>query len=184
MHDFRGRLVRGTFFHAPRRGSVEMLEDALVEVDAAGTIVHVTARDDPDWAPRRDAARTAGRLEEIGAGRYVLPGFVDLHIHAPQYPQLGTALHLPLADWLASHTFPLEARYRDLAFARRVYGALVDDLLANGTTTALMFGTVHVDATKLLGDLAIEKGLRALVGKVAMDHADNCPPDYRDSDVA
>ena len=184
MHDFCGRLVRGTFFHAPRRGSVEMLEDALVEVDTAGTIVHVTARDDPEWTRRHHEARTAGRLEEIGAGRYVLPGFVDLHIHAPQYPQLGTALHLPLADWLASHTFPLEARYRDLAFARRVYGALVDDLLANGTTTALMFGTVHVDATKLLGDLAIEKGLRALVGKVAMDHADNCPPDYRDSDVA
>lgn len=184
MHDLRGRLVRGTFFHAPRRGSVDILEDALVEIDAAGTIVRVTGRGDLDWTRRRDVARAAGLLEEIGAGRYVLPGFVDLHIHAPQYPQLGTALHLPLADWLATHTFPLEARYRDLAFARRVYAALLDDLVENGTTTALMFGTVHVDATKLLGDLAIEKGLRALVGKVAMDHPDNCPPDYRDRDVA
>jgi guanine deaminase len=111
----------------------------------------------------------------------MLPGFVDLHIHAPQYPQLGQALDEPLEVWLGKYTFPLEARYADLDFARPRYDALVRDLLANGTTTALYFATVDLKATKLLADLAIAHGQRALIGKVAMDDPASCPPYYRDA---
>lgn len=184
MTDAAGRSLVGTFFHAPVRGDVEVLADTLVAVDADGVITAVLGPDDPARAAAEAAARDAGTLTRLGTGAYVLPGFVDLHIHAPQYPQLGKALHVPLETWLQTFTFPLEARYADLAFARRAYGALVDDLLANGTTTALMFGTVHAGATSLLADLAIERGLRALVGKVAMDHPDACPDFYRDPSVA
>lgn len=184
MTGVAGRTLRGTFFHAPEIGTVEVLEDALVVVDAEGVIAAVLPAGDPAHAAEVARASAAGALVTVGAGAYVLPGFVDLHIHAPQYPQLGKALHVPLEVWLATYTFPLEARYADLAFAGRAYSALVDDLLANGTTTALMFGTKDVAPTALLADLAIEKGLRALVGKVAMDHPDTCPPDYRDASVA
>jgi cytosine/adenosine deaminase-related metal-dependent hydrolase len=82
-------------------------------------------------------------------------------VHAPQYPQLGKALHVPLDVWLRRYTFPLEARYADLAFARRAYEALVGDLLANGTTTAVYFATIHQEATRLLADICLEKGQRA-----------------------
>ncbi|WP_181703164.1 guanine deaminase [Chthonobacter albigriseus] len=181
MHDLRGRVLAGTFAHAPVRGAVEILDDALVEIDAAGAIAAVIPRDDPRHAATLSDARAAGRLERIPAGAFAIPGFVDLHIHAPQYPQLGAALDAPLEVWLHRYTFPLEARYADLAFARRAYTALVDDLLANGTTTALMFATVHTDATRLLADIAVEKGLRALIGKVAMDDPAACPPDLRDA---
>ncbi|MFN6977536.1 MAG: amidohydrolase family protein, partial [Gemmobacter sp.] len=75
------------------------------------------------------------------------------------------------------------ARYADLDFADQVYGALVDDLLAAGTTSAVYFATIHDAATCLLADLCIAKGQRALVGRVAMDHPDN-PPWYRDADAA
>ena len=180
MNDVRGRAIAGTFFHAPRLGSVEVLQDALVIVEADGIISHVVARTDPDHPRLRREAADAGLLETVLPGRYVLPGFVDLHIHAPQYPQIGKALDCSLEVWLNRYTFPLEARYADIEFARKAYGMLAADLVANGTTTAVMFGTIHAEANRLLVNVCLERGLRALIGKVAMDNPDTCPEDYRD----
>ena len=174
------RAWRATIMHTPRRGAVDIVEDALVEVDAGGTIVAVTAPAAADYAERMAAAQTAGTLERLGPHQYLLPGLVDLHIHAPQWPQLGKALHLPLDRWLTERTFPLEARYRDAEFARRIYRSMVDTLVAGGTTTAVYFGTIHRDANRLLAEICLEKGQRAFVGKVAMDDPALCPPDYRD----
>jgi guanine deaminase len=120
---------------------------------------------------------------EAGRQGYLLPGFVDLHIHAPQFPQLGKALDVPLEVWLQKHTFPLEARYADTVFARQVYERLVDTLLANGTTTAVYFGTTHLEATSILAGICMDRGQRALIGKVAMDDPDQCPDYYRDADA-
>ena len=179
--DLRGKTLLGTFFHAPGLGSVEILADTLIGIDGAGRIAAVTAPQDPAHAEiRREAAR-AGTLVTLPSGCFGLPGLVDLHVHAPQYPQLATALHVPLEVWLQTHTFPLEARYSELAFARRTYEALVQDLLSVGTTTALFFATIHQDATRLLVDICLEQGLRALVGKVAMDDPASCPDYYRDA---
>lgn len=181
MEDVRHKTILGTFFHAPAAGSIEVLEDALVEIDGGGKIASVLKAGDLRREPALAEAEAARRLARLPAGHFLLPGFVDLHIHAPQYPQLGTALHVPLEVWLQAHTFPLEARYADTAFAARSYAALVDDLLALGTTTAVLFATIHQEATKLLADLCLEKGLRALVGKVAMDDPRSCPDYYRDA---
>jgi guanine deaminase len=142
--ELRGRLLAGTFFHAPRLGSVEILEDALIALDDAGRIADVVARSDPAQAGLRKQAQARGRLERLPRGCYALPGFVDLHIHAPQYPQLGKALDCSLVEWLQRYTFPLEARFADLAFARAAYSVLIADLAANGTTTAVMYGTIHL----------------------------------------
>jgi guanine deaminase len=172
-------LVHGTLMHAPTPGDLEVIEDALVTVDAHGTISNVGSMVD---IRKLETARD-DELIRLGHGQYLLPGLIDMHVHAPQWPQLGTALDLPLNEWLQQHTFPLEARYRDLDFARHSYASLVDALLANGTTTAAYFGTIHVPATKLLADIAAEKGQRAIIGKVAMDHADQCPDFYRDRDL-
>ena len=57
----------------------------------------------------------------------------------------------------------------------------MDDLVSVGTTTALYYATIHQDATRLLADICLEKGQRALVGKVAMDHKEQCPDYYRDA---
>ena len=126
-------------------------------------------------------AEAEGPWSDCQRDHFLLPGFVDLHIHAPQYPQLGNALHVPLEVWLQTHTFPLEARYADLAFAERAYSALVGDLLALGTTTAVFFATIHQEATRLLVDICLARGMRALVGKVAMDDPASCPDYYRDA---
>ena len=171
----RHTTLLGTFCHAPVCGRVEVLEDALISLDGGGRIDSISLPHQGDYRETRRRAAANGTLHAFEAGQYILPGFIDLHIHAPQYPQLGAALDVPLETWLHKYTFPLEARYADVEFARRAYGTLIDDLAANGTTTAVMFATVHQEATRLLADLAIAKGIRALVGKVAMDDPTGCP---------
>jgi guanine deaminase len=117
-------------------------------------------------------------------GSFLLPGLIDTHIHAPQWPQLGTGLDLPLERWLFEYTFPLEARYSNLDFADHVWADLVDGLLDHGTTTAVYYATVDVDAATLLAKHCADRGQRALVGRVAMDHPDGTPDWYRDQDAS
>jgi len=113
-----------------------------------------------------------------------LPGMVDLHVHAPQWPQSGKALDVPLETWLQEYTFPLEARYGDAGFATSVYDSVVRTLLANGTTTAMYFGTIHAVGNQVLAERCLALGQRALVGKVAMDEPSQCPPYYKDDSAA
>lgn len=183
MDTVRGKLVRASGFHAPVCGEVDCLNDALIAVGADGVIVEVIRPDDEAWSGRITAAQADGSLVELPEGTFLLPGFVDLHIHAPQYPQLGNALDVPLEVWLQKYTFPIEARYADTAFARRAYGLLVGDLVACGTTTAVYYGTIHDEANRLLADICIAAGQRALIGKVAMDDKESCPDYYRDDSV-
>ena len=166
--------LRASAFHTPERGRLEVLPDALIRVSAAGVIEAVEAAGD---------ALPDGPVITLPQGQYLLPGMVDLHVHAPQWPQLGRALDVPLEEWLQQHTFPLEARYADLAFAQAVYSELIDTLLAHGTTCAAYFGTIHLEATALLAQICLEKGQRALVGKVAMDAPGECPDYYRDANA-
>jgi guanine deaminase len=161
-------------------GAVDVLADALIEVDAGGTIASVLPLSDPQHARRLSEAAGTGQLVRLSPGQYLLPGFVDLHIHAPQWPQIGKALDLPLSDWLLHNTFPLEARYADPRFALSVYDSLVESLLANGTTTAAYFGTIHNQANAILAQTCLRRGQRALIGRVAMDHPELCPAGYRD----
>ncbi|TPK49194.1 MULTISPECIES: guanine deaminase [unclassified Mesorhizobium] len=174
----------GTAFHTPGRGRLEVLKDHLFSIDAQGRIAEILAPGHPEYAARKSDARQAGSLVELGEGQFLVPGLIDLHIHAPQWPQMGKALDVPLEVWLQKYTFPLEARYADTGYAREVYADLVNNLLANGTTTALYFATVHVEASLALAEICLEKGQRALVGKVAMDDPEQCPSFYRDADAA
>jgi len=161
-----------------------MLEDVVLSIDGTGSIESIHASASPDGAAVVARHRAAGTLRELAAGHYLLPGMVDLHVHAPQWPQLGLAMDQPLEVWLQRYTFPLEARYADLAFASAVYESLVATLLANGTTTALYFASIHLPATQRLADICLARSQRALIGRVAMDHPDQCPAYYRDDSAA
>ena len=175
------RAVLGTAIDAPEMGAIRIRERALLQVTEPGLIESVLLPGDADYAPSLATLRREQAVVELGSGEYLLPGFVDLHNHAPQWPQLGKALDVPLEDWLDRYTFPLEARYRDEEFARRAYSSLVAAMIANGTTTAVYFGSAHLPATQLLAELCLQAGQRALVGRVAMDAVDTCPDYYRDS---
>lgn len=177
----RARAFLGSFFHAPAYGAVELLEDALIEVDVRGRIERVVLPDEPDRAAAVTSHREAGDLMELPRGTYGLPGFVDLHVHAPQWPQAGVALDEPLDVWLQKRTFPLEARFSDLGFARTVYRDLVRRLLSLGTTTTVYFASNDLRSSIELARICAEEGQRGLVGKVVMDDPTANPEYYRDA---
>ncbi len=104
----------------------------------------------------------------------IIPGLIDLHTHAPQYAIRSLGMDMELLKWLEHNTFPEEAKYADVDYARRAYSIFAEDLKKSATTRACIFGTIHVEGTGLLMDLLEETGLKCKVGKVNMNR--NCPP--------
>ncbi|MCI1974622.1 MAG: guanine deaminase [Limosilactobacillus sp.] len=172
-------VVHGTYFTSQNANKVESHENYLICIDQSGTINRTVAPSDKEYSKLLESARKQERLIYLKPNQYILPGFIDLHVHAPQWPQAGLALDLPLADWLNHYTFPLEAKFSDLDYAHRVYRDFVHELLSQGTTTALMFGTIHNNANLELAQQSIAQGLRAFVGQVVMDNPEQTPDYYR-----
>lgn len=104
----------------------------------------------------------------------ITPGFIDTHIH---YPQTGMIASYgeQLLDWLNTYTFPTEQQFADKAHASDVAGIFLKELLRNGTTTALVFGTVHKQSVDAFFEAAQALNLRMIAGKVLMDRN---APDY------
>ncbi|MDO4903260.1 MAG: guanine deaminase [Limosilactobacillus sp.] len=172
-------VIHGTYFSSINRDEVITCEGYLICVDQTGTISRTIAPCEDDFNTVLQEAKQSDRLVELKDNQYILPGFIDLHIHAPQWPQAGLALDLPLADWLNHYTFPLEAKYQDLEYAKMVYKDLIHELLSQGTTTALMFGTIHTEANLVLARQSAAAGLRAYIGQVVMDNPEQTPEFYR-----
>ena len=173
-------IFQGTAFTSHTSKEITILKDCLFFVNENGIIEKIVVPENEEYHSFLDIYQGKDNFHRLADGQYFLPGFVDLHVHAPQWAQSGTALDLPLHDWLNTYTFPLEAKYADLDFAATVYEDLVQTLLANGTTTALYFATVHKEASLLLAEICAKKGQRGLVGKVVMDDPAQNPDYYRD----
>jgi guanine deaminase len=126
----------------------------------------------PDW-PRVDHA-----------GRLVLPGFIDSHVHGSQLDVIGS-WGSRLLDWLETHTFPAEQRLADPVHAAQVASTFLDALFAVGTTAACVFPTVHAVSVEAMFEAAQARGMRLITGKVLMDrHAPPALCDDADPDVA
>lgn len=177
------QLFRGTAFSSKSSKEIEILKDHLFCIHDDGKIEKIVAPEDADYQVLLDAYQGKDNFYSLAEGQYILPGFIDLHVHAPQWAQSGTALDIPLYDWLNTYTFPLESKFSDLDFAYEVYDDLVRTLLANGTTTALYFATIHKESSLLLARICAERGQRGLVGKVVMDDPEQNPEHYRDADT-
>jgi len=108
----------------------------------------------------------------------LMPGFIDTHIHYPQTDVIGSGGR-NLLEWLENHTFPAEREFAAAAHAREVAGFFLDELARNGTTTALVFCTVHRASVEAFFELARARGMRMIAGKVLMDR--NCPEYLRDT---
>jgi len=108
-------------------------------------------------------------------GKLIIPGLIDLHLHASQYPFRATGMDLELLEWLDTYTFPEESQYADIEYAKKAYPIFVKDLKNSPTTRACIFATIHNEATLLLMNMLEETGMKTMVGKVNMDR--NCP-DY------
>ena len=164
------QTVRGTILQTPSPDTFEALPDQIVTIDDEGVIESIV--DGVGLATDADT--------DLGPSLVLLPGLIDTHIHAPQWPQLGSNLDLPLEQWLIDYTFPLESRFEDLEFAVTVWSHMVPSLLREGTTTAVYYGSIHESATTALAEACVRYGQRAFVGRVAMDHPEGTPDWYRD----
>ena len=117
---------------------------------------------------------------EDHAGRLILPGFIDTHVNCPQLDVIAS-YGSELLDWLNRYTFPAERRYADPAVAQAGAERFLDALLAHGTTSAVVFPTVHKGSAEALFESARARGMRLVAGKVLMDR--HAPDGLRD-DVA
>jgi guanine deaminase len=138
--------------------SYRYFEDGCLAVDDSGRIASVG-----EWSERPE-----GEAVELGDSALITPGFVDTHLHAPQLEMIGSyGGHL--LEWLNRYTFPTEKKFEDPEHARRIARAFYDELLRNGTLTALVFSTIHYEATDIFFEEAERRGFRGIVGKTMMD---------------
>ncbi len=134
-------------------------EDGYVAVDEHGRITSVG-----EWQD----ARVAGERVVDWSGKLITPGFIDTHLHAPQLEMIGSyGGHL--LEWLNRYTFPTERKFEDPQHARVVAKAFYDELLRNGTLCALVFSTIHREATDIFFEEAERRGFRGIIGKTMMD---------------
>lgn len=106
--------------------------------------------------------------------QWIVPGFIDTHIHYPQTEMVG-AYGEQLLSWLEKHTFPTEKCFESIEHARSMSAFFINQLLQNGTTTALVFGSVHPQSVDALFEEASTINMRLIAGKVMMDRN---APDY------
>ncbi|KAJ1565296.1 hypothetical protein HK096_003569 [Nowakowskiella sp. JEL0078] len=105
-------------------------------------------------------------VKYLSEHQFLIPGYLDTHIHSPQYVFAGTGYDLPLLGWLEKHTFPRESEFSDLVYAQDAYERVVSRTLRSGTTTACYYATIHLDACKVLAEVVLEIGQRAFLGKI------------------
>lgn len=142
---------------------VLLVEDGrIVEAGTASTLL--------------DSLSADTHVEDL-SGKLIVPGFVDCHVHYPQLDIIASYGE-QLLDWLNRYAFPGEMRFADEQYARDVAKIFVDELVNNGTTTALVFATVHTHSADAIFEAAAAKGMRLIAGKVLMDT--NCPAELRD----
>ncbi len=166
VHVYRARVftpIADPFAHGIE-ASYRYFERGYLAVDEKGRIAGAG-----DWD-----ARPEGDVIDLGANALITPGFIDTHLHAPQLEMIGSyGGHL--LEWLNRYTFPTERKFEDPTHARRVARAFYDELLRHGTLAALIFSTIHREATDIFFDEAEQHGFRGIVGKTMMDrHA----PEY------
>jgi guanine deaminase len=138
--------------------SYRYFEDGYLAVDDGGRITGVR-----DWAQHPE-----GSIIELGNDALITPGFIDTHLHAPQIEMIGSyGGHL--LEWLERYTFPTERQFEDPVHARKVARAFYDELLRHGTLTALIFSTIHAEATDIFFEEAERRGFRGIIGKTMMD---------------
>ena len=167
----RGDLL--DFTAAPAWGETDTPEvrfdrDHWLLIEDGRIVGRQAAEPDASWA-RKDHA-----------GQLVLPGFIDTHVHCPQLEVIGS-YGTELLDWLERYTFPSECAFADPARSRAGAEVFLDALLASGTTSAVVFATVHKVSAEALFDSAAARGMRLITGKVLMDR--HAPDGLRDDVV-
>ncbi|XP_011262743.2 guanine deaminase [Camponotus floridanus] len=158
------QVFTGSMIHADENGEVIFKESVTILVED-GKIIDVT--ENPDQQKIDDFH--ADEVNNLSPGQFIVPGFIDCHIHAVQFPNLGLGYDKTVLDWLEAYTFPLERQFIDQQFAEKVFDIVVKRSLQTGTTTACYFSCLYTEASVILAEKCSQFGQRAFVGKVNMN---------------
>lgn len=170
--------IKGTFVHCledpgfpPDPAAVETIEDGIMVI-RNGVIESLGP------ASKIETSLDSSIKIVDHSGELILPGLIDCHVH---FPQLGIIASYgeQLLDWLTNYAFPMEERFLDAAFASAKAEIFADELLRHGTTTAMVFATVHPQSVDAIFEAAKKRRMRLYAGKVLMDR--NCPESLRDT---
>jgi len=137
-------------------------DPGFIRVDRRGKILDYGA-----WNRTTRARWPSARITRFNHA-LVMPGFIDTHLHLPQMHLRGI-YGADLLEWLRRYILPAEAQFANPGIARRTAREFFAELLRNGTTTALVYSSVHARATDIAFEEADRAGIRALIGKVMMD---------------
>ena len=163
------KAFRSSILHFKTEGEAEYFDDGILVVE-------------------NDQIKQVGRAEElldsvkdldltVYENKIIMPGFIDTHIHYPQVDVIASYGE-QLLDWLNNYTFPTEIQFEDPAFAKDTAEFFIDELLKNGTTTALVFGTKHKQSVDAFFEASSQRNTRMICGKVMMNR--NAPDDLLD----
>ena len=155
------KIYRANIIYAPTPEKLEIIPHGYIVVRSNGLVqgIYTELPENMDW--RRQVMDFGDKI--------LIPAFNDLHVHAPQYRNMGLALDLELLPWLNTYTFPEETKYADPDYARRLYRRFVHELWMQGTMRSAIFGTIHPESTRILADLIVQAGMGAFVGLVGMN---------------
>ncbi len=153
------KLIKGNFIYSIDKDNIEIKENQYLLIK--------------DGKAEEFYKELPSRLKSIEIEDYgdniIIPGLIDLHIHAPQYAFRGMGMDMQLLDWLNTYAFKEECKYNNLEYAKRQYSKFVNDVKNSATTRLSIFATLHKEATIMLMDLLEQAGIKAYVGKVNMD---------------
>ena len=155
---------RGQILNCRSRDELEAISDGGLLVNAEG-LIEVCG----PWKQIEESGRLKGmQVVKLHQYHWILPGFVDMHVHLPQMEVAGCQEE-NLLSWLDRHIFPAEARFSDATHAEAVSRWFFEELLQNGTTTAAVFLTSHDEATRIAFEAAEQLGNRVIMGQNLMD---------------
>ncbi|MDH3265532.1 MAG: guanine deaminase [Gammaproteobacteria bacterium] len=171
------KAFRASFFHCladpgehADAAAVEYIEDGIL-ITRDGVVEQLA--DATDLLPGLQGGVDVEDLR----GKLIVPGLIDCHVHFSQLDIIASHGE-QLLDWLHRYAYPEEAKFADADHARSVADFFLDELLRNGTTTAMVFATVFAQSVDAVFAAARERGMRLVAGKVLMDRM--CPDALRD----
>ena len=170
---FRGSILHCLADPGPHasEAAVECFQDGLLVIED-GAVTQLAAAD--ELMPSLPGSAV---VEDL-TGKLIVPGFVDCHVHYSQLDIIASYGE-QLLDWLNRYAYPAEAQFADAQHARSVADIFLDELLRNGTTSAMVFATVFPQSVDAIFAAAEERGMRLIAGKVLMDRL--CPDELSDS---
>jgi guanine deaminase len=164
---YRGSVLHFVADPATSAQPYEYYEDGVLLVGADGKVKAIGP-----------AAQVLANNQQVTvvdySGKLIMPGFIDSHVHYPQTEMIAS-FGQQLLEWLDTYTFPTERQFADKIYAKNIAKVFLNELARNGTTTALVFGTVHPQSVDALFEEAQTRNMRLIAGKVMMDRN---APDY------